>query len=416
MNAKVNFHPILVQASSASAKIYEQCADSERRKIHHLGAALIFTPLLSALVLAYAFHAVNSPPWWALALIFSLWALGIYLFDSMLVAGKSGFLQILIRLAGVVGMTIFHAIALDIQWFEKDLKNLHQADRLANEAHLRLVSDERQDKIMVELSALSERNRALGDSMSASLQSVVQEGNGRGGSGEVGVKEITRLTDDKVQEMNVLRSAEIASNERRIEELKRQIAGEDSLFRQQTDRLPGFSDAGMIDRLGLLHRLIFEQGKPTVILMTLVWMLLAAMLESLPLLSKLSFPLMQYRTLEAEEQALVTESQTLNMRQRQCFLDEKTTLEFKAALRDMRLKAKRLQRREEFGHIYQMLVEDLNMLEKLMAEAENRHDRFDDNYLEIAWKSFERALRRMELAMLDEGEGWGGGDRRASEN
>ncbi len=310
---------------------------SEHTKYAGLGGVILATFVLASLSAGYAVHSVFGN--WAWTIGFAIiWGLIIFNFDRFLVStmrkyGVSKSKQFWmavprIILAVLIGVTI--ARPLELKIFEKEIdtkviENLHKKVQ-RNDSLLQL-----QNQALVQ-SALTERNRLSGrkfsieDTLHRLQQAYLQEADGTGGSGQIGMEDLTRL------KMNAYTSS-LQQFQPELRLLADDIATQDSILADSKSSLEEKrkqyaatlkKNIGFLERNKALSDLSDEEL--SVFWTSLLISLLIILIEIGPILSKLIMPVGPYDISLAKEELMSMAASENDMRKDKELTSEKKKL------------------------------------------------------------------------------------------
>ncbi len=180
---------------------------SEHSKYSGLGGVILATFILAALSSGYAIYSVFGNLLWTVGFAI-IWGLIIFNFDRFLVStmrkyGVSKRKQLWmavprIGLALLIGLTI--ARPLELKIFEKEIdvkmtENMHKKIQ-RNDSLLQIENKALVQTAEAERQRYTNRKLAIEDTLHSLQAAYVQEADGTGGSGERGIKGLTKLKMD----------------------------------------------------------------------------------------------------------------------------------------------------------------------------------------------------------------------------
>ena len=288
---------------------------SEHSKYSGLGGVILATFILASLSAGYAFYTVfgNLPATIGFALI---WGLIIFNFDRFLVStmrkyGVSKRKQIWMAvpragLALLIALTI--ARPLELKIFEKEIgvkmiDNLHKKIQLndsllqmENQAFLQTTEGDRQHFI--------NRKLAIEDTLHKLQQAYIQEADGTGGSGQRGIRDLTRLKLDAYNNVWTRFGPELALLNKNIGTGDSVMAATKTAVEEKKKRYEENAklNMGFLERNKALTDLSDEES--SVFWCNLMISLLIILIETGPVLSKLIMPVGPYDVALAKEELL----------------------------------------------------------------------------------------------------------------
>ncbi|MBI1341696.1 MAG: DUF4407 domain-containing protein [Terrimonas sp.] len=286
---------------------------SEHSKYSGLGGVILATFVLAALSAGYAMYTVFGDP--LIAIAFALvWGLIIFNFDRFLVStmrkyGVSKRKQLWmaiprIALALLIGLTI--ARPLEMKIFEKEIEtrvveNIHKKIQL-NDSLLKIENAALSQTANSERDRLTQRKRAIEDTLHNLQQAYVAEADGTGGSGQRGIEDLTRLKMNAYQEalrqfrpeLGLLASA-IGQQDSILNDA---MAGLEA--KRKAYEKTALANVGFLERNKALSDL--SQEESSVFWSSLLISLLIILIETGPILSKLIMPVGPYDIALAREE------------------------------------------------------------------------------------------------------------------
>lgn len=288
---------------------------SEHTKYAGLGGVLLATFVLAAISAGYAVHSVFGNWLWTIGFAV-IWGLIIFNFDRFLVStmrkygvsGKKQFWMALPRmaLAILIGVTI--ARPLELKIFEKEIdvkmtENMHRKIQ-RNDSLLRIETTAQLATAEAERQRLTMRKLSIQDTLHNLQSAYLQEADGTGGSGERGIKGLTRLKMDAYNQSLLGFAPE-------METLNSNINSQDSIINHakagMEDKRKQY-EATLQNKLGFLERnkalsdLSAEES--SVFWSSLMISLLIILVEIGPVVSKLIMPIGPYDIALAKEELL----------------------------------------------------------------------------------------------------------------
>ena len=288
---------------------------SEHAKHSGLGGVLLATFVLASIAAGYAVFTVFDN--WIYAVGFAIiWGLIIFNFDRFLVStmrkyGISKRKQLWmavprLALALLIGFTI--ARPLEMKIFEKEInvkmtENLHKKIQ-RNDSLLAMENNALITDATAERQRLTERKRAIEDTLHNLQTSYVQEADGTGGSGQRGIDELTHLKMNAFDQARTRFAPEVV-------QLERNIAAQDNILTNakagMEQKRKDYSESatanmGFLERNKALSDLSGEES--SVFWSCLLISLLIILIEIGPVLSKLIMPVGPYDIALAKEELL----------------------------------------------------------------------------------------------------------------
>lgn len=288
---------------------------SEHTKYAGLGGVLLATFVLAAISAGYAVHSVFGNWLWTIGFAL-IWGLIIFNFDRFLVSTmrkygvskKKQFWMAMPRmaLAILIGVTI--ARPLELKIFEKEIdvkmtENMHKKIQ-RNDSLLRIETTAQLATAEEERQLLTMRKLSIQDTLHNLQSAYLQEADGTGGSGERGIKGLTRLKMDAYNQSLLGFTPE-------LETLNSNINSQDSIINHakagMEDKRKQYettirNNLGFLERNKALSDLSAEES--SVFWSSLMISLLIILVEIGPVVSKLIMPIGPYDIALAKEELL----------------------------------------------------------------------------------------------------------------
>ena len=288
---------------------------SEHSKYSGLGGVILATFVLASLSAGYAFYTVfgNLAATMAFALI---WGLIIFNFDRFLVStmrkyGVSKRKQIWMAvpragLALLIGLTI--ARPLELKIFEKEISvkmidNLHKKIQL-NDSLLQIENQTFLQTAEIDRQHFIRRKLAIEDTLHNLQQAYIQEADGTGGSGQRGIRDLTRLKLNAYNDAWTHFGPELALLNKNIGTSDSVMYATKTSVEEKKKRYEENAklNLGFLERNKALSDLSDEES--SVFWCNLLISLLIILIETGPILSKLIMPVGPYDIALAKEELL----------------------------------------------------------------------------------------------------------------
>jgi len=288
---------------------------SEHSKYSGLGGVILATFILAALSSGYAIYSVFGNWLWTVGFAI-IWGLIIFNFDRFLVStmrkyGVSKRKQLWMAvprmgLALLIGLTI--ARPLELKIFEKEIdvkmtENMHKKIQ-RNDSLLQIENKALVQTAEADRQRYTDRKLAIEDTLHSLQAAYVQEADGTGGSGERGIKGLTKLKMDAYNQAALNFIPELS-------ELVKNIHTQDSIVtnaktsmeeKRKQYETSVKSNMGFLERNKALSDLSSEES--SVFWCSIAISLLIILIEIGPVLSKLIMPIGPYDIALAKEELL----------------------------------------------------------------------------------------------------------------
>ncbi len=379
-----------------STENVERSSEAARRNINLLGLCMLIVPAFSGLLLSFGIsQSFLLAPWQAMA-IFLAWGLFIYNFDrAMVAATRTGWLWAMGRLMLILALTILHATFFDTIFFSADLESRFNAERDAAIAVKREWFDKKEKVVTASLDSLQARNQSLHDAIAENERSMVAEANGTGGTGVVGEGPIFKRTEAIYKDANAKLSVQIDSNHASINRLEGEVAQLRTQLASDVDKLDTWKNAGLLTKVRLLHKIVFEEGDITAVLFSIVWLLMVAAIELLPLLAKAALLRQEYEAIQAQQSENAVRSAKESLK-------AKGMIALEECIRKLNHQADQDTKREGTEHvrvqielIWERLQLELDTIEELQKLEEKAGDGLKPPYNKMAKDAVQKAQKEV---------------------
>jgi uncharacterized protein DUF4407 len=312
---------------------------SEHSKYSGLGGVILATFVLASLSAGYAIYSVFGNWLWTIGFAL-IWGLIIFNFDRFLVStmrkyGVSKRKQLWMAvprmgLALLIGLTI--ARPLELKIFEKEIdvkmtENMHKKIQ-RNDSLLQIENKALLQNAVADRQRYTNRKMAIEDSLHNLQSAYVQEADGTGGSGQRGIRDLTRLKMDAYNQALIQYAPELS-------ELNTNIRTQDSIVSNANAGLEEKrkqyetsvkNNMGFLERNKALSDLSNEES--SVFWSSIALSLLIILIEIGPVLSKLIMPIGPYDIALAKEELLQMAADENTIREDKEVLYEKKKIFF----------------------------------------------------------------------------------------
>lgn len=307
---------------------------SEHSKYSGLGGVMLATFVLASLSAGYAIYSIFGNWLWTIGFAI-IWGLIIFNFDRFLVStmrkyGVSKRKQLWMAvprmaLALLIGLTI--ARPLELKIFEKEIEvkmteNMHKKMQ-RNDSLLLIETKNQVQTAETDRQRYMLRKLAIEDTLHNLQAAYIQEADGTGGSGERGIKDLTRLKMDAYRQADITFTPELSTLNSNINTQDSIIAHAKSAMEEKRKKY----EADVKDNLGFLERnkalSDLSSEESSVFWSGIAISLLIILIEIGPVLSKLIMPVGPYDIALAKEELIQMASDENKIREDKEILHEK---------------------------------------------------------------------------------------------
>ncbi|MBL7794210.1 MAG: DUF4407 domain-containing protein [Saprospiraceae bacterium] len=388
--------PIVVKLMGFSSLIYSQCMESTRNKIKVMGATLIITPILSGLLIAYAFSGLVFKQLWVFFPIFLIWTLLIFTLDRLLIANTLNMFRAFTRIFAALVFSILHAFVLDTLCFRNDIELALEEERQSKIDAIRQRANQALRIYSVRIDSLNGVIAAQRDRIIEEQNKLELENNGKGGSGEEGKGPIYKQQEILAAKIETEAREIIALHQGAIDSARQEKVVIKSVATAAILALPTLQNNGLIHYLGKLHELIFVKRKGIVILFFIVWFFVSCFFELLPLLAKSSLNINEYSVLETGTEQTNMNIHAQEIEKMLTLEKEKIVLQFHLDERVLRLGHDLSMLEEKLESIIQELEVKESYLEQMLTKQANIHANKSGEFAYHVQPAFDKAFREFE--------------------
>lgn len=310
MAAKLSSPGILVNILGITRACYYECSDITRINFRRLGLSLLFTVLICGAVLAASFCEFwLDHNYYFMPLIFIGTALFYYILDTAIIMGDQGrgssWLKG-VRIFIALVLALFNSFLVDYYFFKEDIEAARVTEIRNEQSIISKHFDQQATQKEQEKTYLLKDIDLLQGKLSAQLDSLNAEANGRGGSGHRGIAIIWMAKYRSYQADSTRYNELVAYKRLQVEELNkaaRQLINEKN--KEQMAVVPTVS-GGINKSLELLHQIIWLDGKFTNMFMSILILIVSMLLELVPLIAKSFYDIDEYFEVASHKKDICT--------------------------------------------------------------------------------------------------------------
>lgn len=343
--------------------------------------------------------------------LFSIWAVLIWILDSVVIHSLGSNWVVGIRLAIVGVIALLNSLTFDELLFHRDIHNFLKREYQAEVQKVdRDAYQGDYQRIRTERNALTSRNIQLEQDVEASRRYVLREWLGEAESGVVGQGWRYEAKKSSHKADSAMKYTERAANLVWIGQLDSTLAAFEEKKQQRIQAIVKPEESGLRDNVNALHRLVFgPEGKPMDKLYFLLLFGLGIILEALALIVKprLSGAVTSYHAIAVEQAEKATEraidgirgdglvdslSDTLDRRQRTNDLTSKLN----KAVADQKASTSV---DEIEGRVRKAVLED-DVIAEAILETQRRNEAMKGSFGDLLYEVFGQELNDLELAAI----------------
>jgi len=287
---------ILQKVTGFSKNTIPLLEDAIRKKITLLGSIMIFTALISAIVMSYAISALCFNRIWMMPLIFIIWFIFVYFFERLIIAGSNikGSSVLYYRIAAVICFAIIHSLIIDTLFFQKDINSSYNKDKTEKQKIIEDKFDEKIQDRQNQISVLSNQNQKLFEKIYLLKNKLTAEADGTDGTKKFGMGPIFELKQNLYQPEIKSIQDQIKHNNETTDKINKEIAEIKTEKNIKINKVPSSSDQGLLSNIRRLHQIEFINGDFISRSFGILWFLIFVFIESLPLIGKLTLDIDSY--------------------------------------------------------------------------------------------------------------------------
>lgn len=370
--------PFLARLAGAAPDIYFRCSNSEKTRIQMIGAVLIFTPMVSALIMAgvIARLVLRNLLWYPFGLL--LWGGLVFFIDRLMLGSRQGRMAQAFRLVSALVFASFHMLLLGLWLFKPDIQRAIQADHLNAKMKGQKQFTLHRDALRREAKTLDSLIVAENQRLIEANENLKREADGTGGSFQRGIAGIYRRKEQLEQYSRARSLAAIGIYQRAIRKIEQEMQRLEEQEKAWLLQLPAAGASGPIEQLRVMHSLLFEEGAGHKLLLYILLFLCCCCFEGLPLIARYAYPLENYRLLEVAEEQLNAAFEELGRQARSGLQQEAVIAAFEKGRYEIQrhIAVEKLQ--ETLLRIRQELDEKERFLEWLAAKKTQMQQHFPD--------------------------------------
>ncbi len=286
---------LLQNITGFSTTVIQHLEIADQNRISLMGGIMIFTSLVSATIMSYAFAVMSFHNPYLIPVIFFLWFIFVYFFERLIISGKKiNKLVMITRFIAALAFAMIHSLIIDVLFFQQDIQesfmnqNKVMAARISKDYDAKITS---KTKLINELMV---QNQVLSDKIVHLRNQIVSEADGSSGTRKVGMGPIfdlkKRILLPEIRALN----KNIADNKRFIDEYKNEIQAFKIKMGDKINKIIPPNQHGLLTNIRQLNQIEFVHGDFISRLFATLFLLIFIFVETLPLFAKLSLDISSY--------------------------------------------------------------------------------------------------------------------------
>ena len=285
----------LQKITGFSAAVIPHLEIADQNKISLMGGIMIFTPLVSATIMSYAFAVMSFHNPYLIPMIFFLWFIFVYFFERLIISERDVNKLIMItRFIAALAFALIHSLIMDVLFFQTDIQesfmnqNKVMAASISKDFGVKISSNR---KIINHLMA---QNQILSDKIIHLRNQIVSEADGSSGTHKVGMGPIFAMKKKMLLPEIKALNTNINDNKKAIEDYKNRIEAIKLNENNQINKIIPPNQHGLLSNIRQLNQIEFVHGDFVSRLFATLFLLIFIFIEILPLFTKISLDISNY--------------------------------------------------------------------------------------------------------------------------
>ncbi len=286
---------LLQKITGFSEEVIPHLEIADKNKINLMGGIMIFTSLVSATIMAYAFAVMSFHNLFLIPVIFFIWFIFVYLFERLIISRrKVNRLVMITRFMAAMAFALIHSLIIDVLFFQTDIQEsfLNQNKTIA--ARITKESSAKINAKTKMIHSLMVQNQILTNKIIHLRNKIVSEVDGSSGTHKIGMGPIFDLKKKMfLPEIKAL-DQNITNNKKSIEDIKNGIEALKSRENNEINKIISPNQHGLLSNIRQLNQIEFVNGDFVSRLFATLFLLVFIFVETLPLFAKLSLDITGY--------------------------------------------------------------------------------------------------------------------------
>ena len=274
--------------TGASPEILEKCSATCRNAFNYAGMTLIFTPLVSAAIIAFAVATYSFKSMAMYPVVFIVWLVFIYLFDRLVIMSDNSVTK-WVRISAIMVLALFHSFVWDTLTLKDDIMSQMKKEYNTQVSSINAKYNGMIFPVQNRIDSIQNKNLLISAGKRAYVDSLQAEGRGYGGSHRYGVAKVYANLEGLKEEYKAMAATDVAANNNIIVDRQNEIIRINANRNSEIAAIVKPGESGLMEQVRKMHQIVFIQGTITEKIFFLIWFGLFCFLESLPVLVKVVF-------------------------------------------------------------------------------------------------------------------------------
>ena len=293
--------PFLAQIANPVRKYYWKCSEDTQNSINQLGLILLLSEIICGCIFALAItrFILKTDNNLVFLLVFCLAGLFYYVIDRALVLGSifgSAFKppHWLWRFSIAVVLGLLNSQAVNLIVFNEDIKAARQKELQVNAENIRTKFEAENFVLHSQRRNFLHQRDSVNAYIIGRLEELDKEVDGTGGTLTIGKGPVWEAKYESYKSAKALADQQIATYQEEINFLERRIEDNRLEAEKQIAALQISTSHGINDSVRLVEEIVFKERNFTNLKLFFIILVLAMMLELIPLITKKFYDLSEY--------------------------------------------------------------------------------------------------------------------------
>jgi hypothetical protein len=385
INLPENRIPVFARLTGASTDILKKCSFSCRNAFNYAGMTIIFTAIVSSIVIAYAISTFSFKDLRIFFVIFPVWCLFIYLFDRLIILSQSDVSK-WVRVFAILIIALFHSYVFDTITLKDDILTQLRKEYNLEVENVNAKYDSLIAPIQNRITEVEKLNENINKVKRSYIDSLQVEGRGLGGSEERGIGIVYRNLEKLKSKYDNMADEDIALNNDIIDKRRDDMVQINGNRNKELAGIVKTEDYGLMTQVAKMHQIVFIDGSITEKIFFAIWFGLFCFLESLPVLAKTVFRKQMKEYFKAADGEQENSVKAMEARKVCDWTVIQTEIQIELQLRLSKLASESLLKQVDIDRMsiherISLLEEFLNDLEKIDTELKKAYPDYYEDYV-----------------------------------
>ena len=252
---------------------------------------MLLTAVVSSTMMAYAISKLcfESLAWYIP--LFIVWFAFVYLFERIIISPKNirKSAVLISRVIAAFAFAILHSIIMDTVFFKKDIDELIYRESQIEQNGMVENFDQRTATLRNSIAEVTSQIFEDNKSIERINLELALEANGNGGSRERGLGPIYENYQKNIAGPEIKRlESKIATDKNTLDRLNEELKNANHQLKTEIGEIPTQEDIGLLSYIKKMHIVVFKDGDFVSKLFYLLWLVIFIVIETLPLIGKLT--------------------------------------------------------------------------------------------------------------------------------